>query len=153
MSATYRVSWAEVFLNWCVQLLSYLFVLFCCFLWIANFYHGWQTVLKLTNALDFLNRSLNKLLTPVKQSFWRFKNEISLIISDFDKRAEQLGQYYTEKEVNPDEIELFLDENVLIMQNIQASFVNCRFWAATSVVTLLKLSGIFLYPAKIISWL
>ena len=75
-----------------------------------------KTVLKFTKALDFLKRSLNWLLKasgPGKQSFCRFKNEISLIISDFDKRAEELGQYYTEKVVNPEEIDQFLDENIL----------------------------------------
>ena len=40
------------------------------------------------------------------------------MISDFDKRAEEQGQYYTEKEVNPEEIDQFLDENVLLKQNI-----------------------------------
>ena len=50
--------------------------------------------------------------------FCRFKNEISLIISDFDKRAEELGQHYMGKEVNPEEIDQFLDENVLFKQNI-----------------------------------
>ena len=35
-----------------------------------------------------------------------------------DKRAEELGQYYMEKEVNPEEIDQFLGENVLFKQKI-----------------------------------
>ena len=67
-----------------------------------------KTILKLTKTLDFLKRRLSRLMIvsgPDKRGFCRFQNEISLIISDFDKRAEELGQYYTEKEVNPEEID------------------------------------------------
>ena len=55
---------------------------------------------------------------PDNRSFCRFKNEISVIISDFDERFEELGQHYTEEEVNAEEIDQFLDENVLFKQNI-----------------------------------
>ena len=40
------------------------------------------------------------------------------VIIDFDKRSEELGQYYTEKEVSPEEIDQFLDENVIFKQKI-----------------------------------
>ena len=81
-------------------------------------------MLKLAKALDFLKRRLDRLLIasgPDKRSFSRFKNEISLIISDFDKRAEELEQYYTEKGVNP-EVDQLLVENVLFKQKFWREF-------------------------------
>ncbi len=57
-------------------------------------------------------------MVRTKRSFSRIKNEISLIISDFDEKTEELGQYYTEKEVNPEEIDQFQDENVLFNHKI-----------------------------------
>ena len=70
-------------------------------------------MLKLTKALDFLKRLLNRLL--IASGLCRFKNEISIVISDFDKRAKELGQYYTEKEVNLEEHDQFLDEKILTL--------------------------------------
>ena len=55
---------------------------------------------------------------PEKRSFCGFKNEIKQIINNFDKRADELRQYYTEKEVNLKEIDQFLEENVLFKQKI-----------------------------------
>ena len=78
---------------------------------------SWLTnCVKINQGFRLPNGSSNKLLiasSPDNRRFCRFKNEICLITIDFDKRAEELGQHYTEKEVNPEEIDQFLDENDL----------------------------------------